>query len=342
MSKGDDSLTHKDLARALGVSETTIKSYRRKFSAYFPLHSQGKPLRFKPTALDVCRRIRQGFADDLSVEEVRALLDEDFPKASTHRHLSIPDDSRAHTPETLQDTHNRQILDALHSIDSTLNILVSAQEKATARLDALQELLADFLSLHLSREDAFSRGVEELKRSWNKHMSQLAARQGVREAPPSPAKRVIVRNIYGGRNDYLIESAQDIREPAPVQPPSGPPENLLHLPLVIKSVASEYLGIAGKTEGAFSLQDLSRLMEKAYPKPHHFAEEWRIVDGGAAWRLELEQEDAIRPQRYALEIEAVKTPLGNEVALITRVEVQRRDMPPANFYAFIKQLKSRL
>ncbi|MFI3271472.1 MAG: MerR family transcriptional regulator [Pseudomonadota bacterium] len=71
-------LTHKDLAKALGVSETTIKSYRRKFPACITVASKGKPIRFSPEAETVCRRIQALFALGMAVEDVRVRLAEEF------------------------------------------------------------------------------------------------------------------------------------------------------------------------------------------------------------------------------------------------------------------------
>ena len=72
-------LTHKDLARHLGVSETTIKSYRRKFPGCIPVSNHGKPIRFNSEALAVCKRIRDLFDLGMSISEVHARLAAEFP-----------------------------------------------------------------------------------------------------------------------------------------------------------------------------------------------------------------------------------------------------------------------
>ena len=72
-------LTHKDLSRQLGVSETTIKSYRRKFPGCIPVANQGKPIRFTTEALAVCKRIRDFFELGMSIPEVRTRLAAEFP-----------------------------------------------------------------------------------------------------------------------------------------------------------------------------------------------------------------------------------------------------------------------
>ena len=74
----EKALTHKDLSVLLGVSETTVKSYRRKFPGSIPVANKGKPIRFKPEAAGICLRIRDLFAEGMSVEEVGARLTQEF------------------------------------------------------------------------------------------------------------------------------------------------------------------------------------------------------------------------------------------------------------------------
>ncbi len=71
-------LTHKNLAELLGVSETTVKSYRRKFPGCIPVASKGKPIRFPENAAAVALRIRDMFELGMSVEEVRTRLAGEF------------------------------------------------------------------------------------------------------------------------------------------------------------------------------------------------------------------------------------------------------------------------
>lgn len=72
--------THKELAQRLNVSETTIKSYRRKFPGCIPVFSQGKPIRFTQEALPVCKLIRDLFEQGMSVQEVATRLGVSFPE----------------------------------------------------------------------------------------------------------------------------------------------------------------------------------------------------------------------------------------------------------------------
>ncbi|MBG0778238.1 MAG: hypothetical protein H0S85_17590 [Desulfovibrionaceae bacterium] len=75
----DDLTSYRELAGLLGVTETTIKSYRSKFPPFLKPVNQGKPLRFPAVAREVCARIRQCFGDGRSIAETRAVLIAEFP-----------------------------------------------------------------------------------------------------------------------------------------------------------------------------------------------------------------------------------------------------------------------
>lgn len=100
MTEGN--LTHRDLARMLGVSETTVKSYRRKFPDCIPVASQGKPIRFTAEAAAVSLRIRDLFEMGMSVEEVRARLAAEFawisPEAPSRDARDARDDAEDAIP----------------------------------------------------------------------------------------------------------------------------------------------------------------------------------------------------------------------------------------------------
>ncbi len=80
MAKGKEYLTHKDLSDLVGISETSIKSYRKKFSSFIPVLSNGKPLRFPLEAGDICCQIRSFFLSGFSVLEIEEKLKELYPE----------------------------------------------------------------------------------------------------------------------------------------------------------------------------------------------------------------------------------------------------------------------
>ncbi|MDR1686736.1 MAG: helix-turn-helix domain-containing protein [Desulfovibrio sp.] len=105
---GGKEYTHKDLSRLLGVSETTVKSYRRKFPGCIPVAGYGKPIRFGEDALRVARRIRDLFEHGLSVAETHARLAGEFdwiapPQADADEQQPAPaeDETLRPDPNTL-------------------------------------------------------------------------------------------------------------------------------------------------------------------------------------------------------------------------------------------------
>lgn len=338
MTIGDDSITHKDIALRLGVSETTVKSYRRKFPLFFPLHSHGKPLRFKPVVMDVALSIREGFQKDLSVEEIRTELNHKFSKIKNKSKQSSPIDIQAESTTDPSPCPGEARLEAL---ESTLATVLQEQARTNEKLVALQELITNchnkLLTAHEMQESAQGRLLSELR--------QLIQEQARHPLPESPEKRVIIRNMYGDSSEYRLATAS-VHTGEPPTPsaatdfslPETPPEAILSPPLVVRSAAGEYLGIAGKSEGAFSLNDFIAMVRRSFSAPHDFTISWQSGEAGT-WSMTLDQEAAIRPQNYVLQVESVTTPKGNTVTLLTRLDVSGKDMPPANLYAFIKQMK---
>ncbi len=331
-------LTHKDLAERIGVSETTIKSYRRKFPEFFPVHSRGKPIRFKPEAEDVCREIRQCFGQDLSVAETRVRLSARFKVLGAKESLD-PARNKPGVPGMAAATQDSpELLAAVVGLRQGLDRFADLQLKANERLDTLQELVADFLTLHVSREDTFSRGLEELRTLWSGQLEAL--QRNVSSGPrQSPAKRVKVTNAYGGSSEYVLES-QGKESEALHQEAPAPPDDLLGLPLVVQSGPQEFFGVAGKSAGHFSLNDFTELLARTHHGGQAFTLSWDKQDQG--WQLLARQEQAIRPEDFTLLVQQATTPRGNQVAVLKHYMVKGEEAPPPNLYGYIKQLKDKV
>lgn len=130
-----DAPTHRDLAGHLGVSVTTIKSYRSKFPGAFVPVSRGKPLRFDPKSLEVCRAIRDAFQRGFSIDEIKILLKKLVPGIENDRRLSDGDDIPPAGSPPLPSSH---VPDASREIQS---------QDAARRLGRLEALLGDLLDL---------------------------------------------------------------------------------------------------------------------------------------------------------------------------------------------------
>lgn len=374
MTIHDGNLTHKDLSAVTGVSETTIKSYRRKFAEFIPLRSRGKPLRFAPVAADVCKRIRHCFEQDLSVAEIRSLLQEEFPhlqaKGQSKGYGKTPDRgelseaSASLISETFQQCSaawQQQQQTLFKELIDTCSTLAEAQKETNVRLLKLQEAFADFLSLFLAREDTLGSGLERLNGQLKRHLESsdagvhaLAEEIGqglaeLRTALPLPAaeKSVLVRNMYGDATRYVFQGRDPKTEPpvfsdqpdVPVRAPQAEPSaDFLSAPLVVRSNTGDYLGIAGRSERAFCLNDFIKLLRKSYPEPQHFNLEWQ--ERPAGWLLQVVQAEVIRPIQYVLHMEPSTTPKGNAVVVLQRLERNGREEPGPHLYTFIRRMRA--
>ena len=125
-------LTHKDLADSLGVSETTVKSYRRKFPGCFPVASIGKPIRFTESALEVALRIQALFALGMSIKEVRLRLSSEFSWVA-------PAEEKAAKP--VKELGPQDIQNGLSTLAKSMVTMGQQQQAIAKRLTALEETL---------------------------------------------------------------------------------------------------------------------------------------------------------------------------------------------------------
>lgn len=142
MPSTDPTLTHKLLAKALGVTVTTIKSYRRKFPEFWRVASQGRPIRFTPDSLELCRRIRHHFGRGLSVEEARARLAQEFEAAAPPAAPAAqPPAQQVQAPTPAPDSLARMehLMEGLFSLQNRTHSLLA---ELVAKLDTLTERMA--------------------------------------------------------------------------------------------------------------------------------------------------------------------------------------------------------
>ena len=158
----DKTHTHRDLAALLGISETTIKSYRRKFPGCIPVANQGKPIRFTEAAAKVALRIRDLFETGMSVEEVRIRLAKEF--------AWIAPDAPAEPDETIQTTRRVSKASAKGQelgpelslgISNMAKSIVGLTQQQKALMGKIETIEAMLLNLGLSGADGFADLVEK-------------------------------------------------------------------------------------------------------------------------------------------------------------------------------------
>ncbi|MFP5221444.1 MAG: MerR family transcriptional regulator [Acidobacteriota bacterium] len=345
---GDTTLTHALLAKALGVTVTTIKSYRRKFPEFFRTASLGKPIRFPAEVLELCRRIRHHFKRGLSVEETRKRLAQEFEAVA-----QAPEEATAPQPAPEQGNASAQrIEDLLEGLFDLQNRTHSLMAELLAKLDTVADRLGQ---------------------------PQPAAGQTVRAARPAPSGRIqramddttragLVRPGSAPRRDdpapaaganaaspvsLASSSAQaghsgagtgTAREGDPEQADQAnglrPPAQFLGMPVVVLSSGGDFLGVTNVTGRPFTLEQFEAFLVGRARAEGGFSAAW--VRQGQQWTLRLEGthdgQDEAREHHF---LQAV-TPRGNTVARFASLSVNGKPASDAELQTFLRQVKDSL
>jgi DNA-binding transcriptional MerR regulator len=344
--------THRDLAQALGVSETTIKSYRAKFPTFLPVAREGKPVRLHAEALDVCRRIRQLFADGLSIVQAVQALRSEFKEYPLNRRLST--------------TSRPAVLEAPGEPDAglaaQLRALAEAQEAARERMEQLEAEVRNLATLEAASKSLVAELLEELRAA-----RHTAAPQAAPSAPapsaPAPAAPVppaepraaepVPASTRPDRLDQTMQTSEEVmtarkivtvhgrngavasyalgREPKPEPPfaaPALPPDSFIDMPVVIRSDRGDFLGLPGG-------QSVRRLVDTLSTEQ---APSW-YAEGHDAWACAI---PLGRAQTREIVFEGTTTPRGNRVGLIRRMRINEAEATPAQLQDIFRQLRDQM
>lgn len=297
--------THKDLAREVGVSVTTLKSYRRKFPEFLLPQSSGKPIRFPEVALAVCRSIREGFAASLSREEIRSNLLLEFKEIAMKNNFTISvDASRANAPAASLEQNAR-----LDNLAASAEILAANLDAALRlrggdeiRLGRLEAIMADILGL--------------LNRTHSMH-AQLLAR-------------------LDSLGDSMARAAGLPREAG--IPMQRPPEDFLDLPVVMLSDKGDFLGITEKSGAPFSLRGFEQALIGRAAHLTRLEAFWRA--DGLDWVLALG--GALGGESHEHVFKKTTTLKGNLVAHFSALRISGKPVSEAFLRALFKQIKDML
>ncbi|MBI4502559.1 MAG: MerR family transcriptional regulator [Gemmatimonadetes bacterium] len=75
--------TLREVARELGLPESTVRYYRDAFALYIPTVGLGRRRRYPEDALDVFRIIAHGFAQNMAREDIEARIQHGEPRVSS-------------------------------------------------------------------------------------------------------------------------------------------------------------------------------------------------------------------------------------------------------------------
>lgn len=330
----DPTLTHKDLAALLGVSETTVKSYRRKFPGCIPVANKGKPIRFTRDAAAVATRIRDLFETGMSVEEVRARLTAEFAWVAPPD--SSPAKERGKSGARAADV-GPELSHGVSNMAKSLVAVTQQQKDILSRIHGLANLLEDLGAAPFAEEA--SRRAEAARQRDARLEERLAALDrldGVAATLAAAMQELSARldGLLAWRDktagdwwqdgcDTADEGAKRKEHPclpdeqpparpreaakviplrpdeAPAPDPGREPERrFFSLPLVARTQEGRFISAGGKSRGPFSLNDLKAMLVYGFTPPDHFT--LRFEEHGRGWWLTLEQKTSGRVIRLLL------------------------------------------
>ncbi len=318
-------MTHKDLSNLLGVSETTVKSYRRKFPDCIPVANNGKPIRFLPEAGAVCLRIRDLFGLGMSVQEIRNRLAEEFtwikkqekPRkqerpAPPEQNFSLPSHLAAsinNLSKSMVNLSQQQnlIIKSLAAVEARLGMEGGLGEKLVesprrsdneslkfeAALKHMEGLMENLNSMGRQLYNALEE-TGAMQRNWAsgviamEHMAQHNQGEKADDTPISayvPGSNVVNLKAQAGQNQ--VESLFNKPGAFIDQPKNiAPPRNLLNLAMVVRGVDGAYVSVDGY-RGKLSFNDFKAMVSQSFLPPYDYRMQWRETPQG--WMLNMEQ-----------------------------------------------------
>ncbi len=350
--------THKDLARKLKVSETTIKSYRRKFPECIPVASHGKPIRFLAEAVAVCTRIRDLFDMGMSIEEVRGRLSQEFPW------ISLVADEKSQQPQN-SGVMPQEFTTALSNLAKSMVTLLQQQNTIIERMGTLETALEEARTLAVPREGGlktadFKAVLEDLQGYLRNALMPLQQLQRLNEVQgatevlhQAAASMVDAAQIMRSLADRgkgqpqenepsskvvrfpVAANAQQAEQAAPGVP-QDPPRAFLLKPMVVRAVNGAYIGAGGKNRGRFTLNDFKALLVYGRQPGEHFSLHWE--QAGSDWIATLTQRGAEASGKWRLQLKEAMSQSGVGVVELTGFAANDRSTHPAEFVAFVDSL----
>lgn len=349
-------VTHKDLARKLKVSETTIKSYRKKFGDAIPVASRGKPIRFLPEALAVCTRIRDLFELGMSIEEVRARLAQEFSwiplvrkeePAATGVAAGMP----------------QEFTIALSNLAKSMVTLLQQQNGIVDRMDKMEKAFTEGMPITAApREELkpadFKILIEDLQGYLRnallplQQLQRLSEVANITEVLRQTAESMLdaARNMCALAKNLDAEQRSEtpskvVRFQAPSSPAApaihqsgsqDPPRSFLLKPMVIRNVDGAYIGAGGKSRGRFTLNDFKALLVYGRQPGDHFILHWE--QQGTDWVALLTRPGGETPGKWQLVLKEAMSQSGVGVVELIKFAVNDESAHPAEFVQFVANL----
>lgn len=324
-----DTYTHKDLASLCSVSETTIKSYRRKFPGFIPVLTRGKPIRFKKEAGDVCLRIRDCFDKGMSVRETTKVLKEHFKEERVTQETT----GRGGGSGGVSEAYLEKFFTTAGQMMQGMASMATAQAKTAQRLDKLEKAVTTLIETETRNNELYARLLA------GQAPDPGPAPEEPREQPVQPpseaktekmrARKIVnVTSAEGEVQSYALE-----KEEVAAPPLVSPPDELLTAPIVIHNSQGEFLGVPGR----LSLSDFLEILVREAEESGASLSAWRAAN--AHWVFTM---DTSSGESHALHFTSTTTPRGNRVALLDRLDVNDKRTSPQFLQEFFRQIKDKI
>ena len=325
-------LTHKRIARILGVSETTVKSYRRKFPDCIPVASKGKPIQFTEEALEVCRTIRDLFSAGLSVEETHSRLAELFEFISPPV-FEEPEEESEVVEVVLPDDYKQ----AMSSLATSMVNLSLKQEQMLKKMSSiesrLQQLgLADVNSVPPSEDPVLSELrvlTERTEALWDAISCSVPPQTDSGQNGQDLSTEV-VDQCQKAKVHRLVPLREAISH--------DPPRTILTLPLLIQEREGVYTPLHGRGNSRITLNDLRASLMTHFIDDDRYTIRWSENNYG--WQLDLLQERAHVPHNICLTMAQTST-LRGSVMVIKDMTTNGHEITPGALQDFISDVYSR-
>lgn len=333
----DDAYTHKDLAALCKVSETTIKSYRRKFPGFIPVLTRGKPIRFSKEAGEVCLRIRDCFDKGMSVNETLKILKENFKESPSARRPSrtagapqapVAGDERG----VISQEYLEKFFTTAGQMMQGMAGLATAQAKAGQRLAKLEAAVERLVEVQQQNSEAFRLFLAQSKSPASDTLptsSSPDAGDAPSEKPVRARKIVNVTSPDGDVKSYALEKTGEDR-PRSMERPS---DAFLNTPIVIRNDQGEFLGVPGRLPLSAFVEALVRDAEESGAS----LSSWHRDEDTWVFTMQAPGGDA-----HALHFLSTTTPRGNLVVLLDRLDVNGEQTTPRFLQEFFRQVKDRI
>lgn len=340
----ENTLTHRDLANALGVSETTIKSYRRKFPGCIPVANKGKPIRFKQEALEICFKIRDLFGTGMSVEEVSERLAADFPwcKGKQAPARGAKADSQKVQMELPQNFST--------ALSNLAKSMIAMRQQQTTILNGVQRLEGLLTGQGLNEIKSRSRDMVSQEKAFSGLVEKLEGLVRMAEAGIEENKNMSLR-LAEDRNMFLMLAEKLVGHsgaapasktstiPSTAAPGQEVPRMMLSYPLVVRDNDGSYMSAGGKSMGKVSLNDLKAMLAHAYHSPAGYAMRWEHKPDG--WWVTLEQPELPNPasgRKAMLQVLEISSSKGVGVLEIKHYAFNGESRHPSDFSNFIANI----